>query len=168
MQLEIIKTDISHARDMGYVHAQSWQRAYRGIFADDVIDAFTPEKRAEVFAEAMSTRPEEYYLFKADGRPAGIALLHKSHEENAADTDGEIYAIYFHPDFWGAEITHEAFKFCVERLRERGFEKITIWVVEKNIRARKFYEKHGFVFDGAKQQIGPDSPLMQVRYSKKF
>lgn len=166
MQLEVIKATVHFAEDMGYVHAESWQKAYRGIVPDDIVDAFTPEKRGEVFREAIATRPEEYYFFKVNGHPAGIALLHKSHEDNAADTDGEIYAIYVHPDFWGTPVTHEAFQFCVNRLKERGFTRLTIWVLESNIRARKFYEKHGFVFDGAKQQIDLGKSLTEVRYAK--
>lgn len=132
------------------------------------MNSFTPEKRAEVFREALLSRPEEYYLFKVDGVSAGIALLHKSHEENAPDTDGEIYAIYFHPDFWGTSATHKAFRFCISRLKERGFTKINVWVLEDNKRARKCYEKHGFTFDGARQQIELGKPLTEIRYSKKI
>lgn len=168
MKFEAIRAGIDHANDMGYVHAKSWQKAYRGIVADHIADEFTPVKRAEVFREVLVSRPEEYYLFKADGLPAGIALLHKSHEESAVDTDGEIYAVYFHPDFWGTPITHEAFQFCISRLKERGFTKINIWVLEDNKRARKFYEKYGFAFDGARQQIEIGKPLTELRYSKKI
>lgn len=168
MKFKAIKATIHFANDMGYIHAQSWQKAYQGIVPNDIVDAFTPEKRAEVFREAIATRPEEYYFFKVDDRPAGIALLHKNHEENAADTDGEIYAIYFHPDYWGTSATHKAFQFCVDRLKERGFTKITIWVLKDNIRARKFYEKYGFALDDAQQQIDLGIPLTEVRYSKKI
>ncbi|MEA4816953.1 MAG: GNAT family N-acetyltransferase [Lachnospiraceae bacterium] len=166
MEFETIKANIQLAEDMGYVHSKSWQKAYRGIIPDHVVDAFTPEKRTEVFKEAIASRPEEYYLFKANSIPAGIALLHKSHEKNAVDTDGEIYAIYFHPDFWGTDVTHKAFEFCINRLKERGFTKINIWVLEDNKRARKFYEKYGFVFDGSKQQVELGKPLTEIRYSK--
>jgi len=34
-------------------------------------------------------------------------LHNKSHEEKATDNEGEIYAIYFHPDFWGFYISEE-------------------------------------------------------------
>jgi len=34
---------------------------------------------------------------------------------------------------------------AVEELERRGFEKILLWVLEDNGRARRFYEKHGFV-----------------------
>ena len=170
IQLEIIKADTSHAQDMGHVHAKSWQKAYRGIASDDFAGAFTPQKRAEIFAQSISAKPDEdeYYLFKVDGRPAGIALLHKSREKSADGIDGEIYAIYFHPDFWGTGAAHKAFQFCVQRLKDWGCEKIIIWVLEKNTRARRFYEKHGFTSDGITQQVDLGVPLAGVRYSKKL
>ena len=168
--MEIIKADISHAQDLGYVHAKSWRAAYRGIAADDVVDAFTPQKRAEAFEKAIPANPDEqeYYLFKVDGRPAGMALLCKKRDE----ADGEIYAIYFHPDFWGSDATHQAFAFCVRRLKEQGCGRIFIWVLEKNERARRFYEKYGFTLDDTPddgtQQVDFGVPLTGVRYVKKL
>ena len=36
-------------------------------------------------------------------------------------------------------------KRCIEELKRLGFDRILLWVLEDNIRARKFYEKNGFV-----------------------
>lgn len=168
MKFEIIRANEDLADDLGYIHAKSWQKAYRGIVPDEIINTYTPENRAKVFKEAVTTRPEECYLFKCDGRPAGLALLHKSHEDNADENDGEIYAIYFHPDFWGTPATHKALEFCIGRLRERGFTKINIWMLEDNLRARKFYEKHGFAFDGRKKTIDLGKQLVEIRYSRSI
>jgi RimJ/RimL family protein N-acetyltransferase len=166
MKFEAIRATVDLAEVLGRVHSASWQAAYRGIIPLETIDAFTPEKQAGAFREAIVSRPEEYYLFKADGRPAGLASLHKAYAEGSAETEGEVYAIYFHPDYWGTSVTHTAFRFCLNRLEERGFTKIFIWVLEKNARARKFYEKYGFVLDGAAQSIDLGAPLTEVRYSK--
>lgn len=167
MDFQSIKATCEDATNMGFIHSQSWQKAYRGIIPDEIVNNFTAENRAKIFVEAISTRPEEYYLFKVDGKPAGIALLNKSHEENAPDYLGEIYAIYFHPDYWGTSATHKGFEFCIDRLKKLGFSEITIWVLKANARARKFYEKYGFSLDGAEQEIFIGKPLIEVRYSKK-
>lgn len=34
----------------------------------------------------------------------------------------------------------------MEELKQRGFDKVLLWVLEDNHRARKFYEKFGFVY----------------------
>lgn len=35
---------------------------------------------------------------------------------------------------------------CIEELKQCGFSKVLLWVLEDNHRARKFYEKNGFIF----------------------
>jgi RimJ/RimL family protein N-acetyltransferase len=165
MKFQAIRATVDCSNDMGYVHSKSWQAAYRGIIPDGVIDDFTPEKREAIFKEVLPDAPEEYYLFKVNDKPAGIASLHKSHEENMSETDGEIYSIYFHPDFWETPATHKGIQFCLDRLKERGFKRITVWVLKDNVRARNFYEKYGFTLDNVQQTIEIGKPLIEVRYS---
>lgn len=152
MIVEVLRATSKMADDMGYVHAMSWQKAYKDIIPKEILNKFTPENRAIIFKEAIATRPEEFYLFKVENKPAGIALLHKRHEDQAADVDGEIYAFYFHPDYWGHDCTHSAFQYCIDRLIEIGFQTISIWVLEENYRARRFYEKFGFSYDGSQKK----------------
>lgn len=168
MDFKAIKADKKNAADMGWVHSESWQKAYRGIISDEVVDGFTAESRADVFTEAISSRPEEYYLFTVDDNPAGIALLYKSHEDDMPDHVGEVYALYFHPDYWGTPAPHKGIQFCIKRLKQLGFAEIKIWVLKDNIRARKFYEKNGFTLDGKERKITIDKPLSELRYSKKI
>lgn len=166
MNFEVIRATVGHSKVMGYVHSCSWQKAYRDIIPESIINSFTPERRAQVFEQAIKTQPEEYYLFQVDNVPAGIALLYKSHEEIATDDEGEVYAIYFHPDFWGTPATQSGLQFCTNRLKELGYKQAHIWVLAENKRARKFYEKNGFIFDGTTQEIEIGKPLLEIRYSK--
>lgn len=168
MDFQIIKATKENAVDMGFVHSCSWQKTYRGIIEDSIIADFTPEKRAEVFLQVIPNQPEEYYLFKVDGSAAGIASLSKSHEPNAPTHLGEIYSIYFHPRFWGTPATQAGLQFCIDRLKVLGFTQIAIWVLNDNIRAKKFYEKYGFTFDGNTQEIKIGKSLLEVRYSKEL
>ena len=36
----------------------------------------------------------------------------------------------------------------MRQLKEKGYSKIYLWVLEKNERARRFYEKNGFTWNG--------------------
>lgn len=165
MNFEVVAAHKKHAADLGFIHSKSWQKAYAGIIPDYIIADFTPDNRAKVFEQAITARPEEYYMFTVDGSPSGLAILSKSSEEDQPDYIGEIYAIYFHPDYWGTQATVKAFEFCINRLKELGFTQIHIWVLEDNLRARKFYEKFGFVFDGSTKEIVIGKPLKEIRYT---
>jgi RimJ/RimL family protein N-acetyltransferase len=52
------------------------------------------------------------------------------------------------------------------RAQERGFQRLTLWVLRENDQARSFYEALGFRQDGSARidtaLIG--SPLREVRY----
>lgn len=168
MDFQVIRATKEFAFDMGYVHSYSWQEAYAGIIPDEIIRTFTPKNRAKIFLDVLKNPLEEYYLFKVDDRPAGIASLAKSHEKNMPDYIGEIYSIYFHPDFWGTEATQKGFQFCVNRLKDLGFSEITIWVLNDNLRAKRFYERNGFKLDGNSKEIKIGIKLLEVRYSKKI
>ena len=51
-------------------------------------------------------------------------------------------------------------------MKNRGYKKVTLWVLEENFNARKFYEKMGFKHDGTKKEITIGKKLMELRYEK--
>ena len=166
MDLQAVQAEAKDAERLAQIHVCSWKEAYRGIIADEVIAGFASENRSEIFSQAIARNEETYYLFKINGKSAGFASIYKSHEENVPADLGEIYAIYFHPDFWGTAITQYGLDFCIDRLKAMGFTRIAIWVLEGNLRARKFYEKNGFSFDGNATEINLGKLLRELRYSK--
>ena len=54
------------------------------------------------------------------------------------------------------------------RAREKGFSELTLWVLDANQRARKFYEKFEFVLDGSEKEDDrwDDFVISEVRYRK--
>ena len=58
---------------------------------------------------------------------------------------------------------------AVEELHKRGFQKVLLWVLEENARARHFYEKHGFVCSGdaREDEIG-GKIVREARYIHSF
>jgi ribosomal protein S18 acetylase RimI-like enzyme len=54
----------------------------------------------------------------------------------------------------------------INELRSRGYSKISLWVLEENMNARRFYEKSGFVHDGTVKEINIGKPLNEYRYVK--
>ncbi len=101
----------------------------------------------------MSENTEEFYLFRVNGRAAGMAVLSQDRDKDAPIDCGEICAIYFLPEYWGQGYEWAAMDFCVKRLMEKGFKSIVLWVLEKNESARRFYNKYGFSENGRKKEI---------------
>lgn len=165
MRVEAVRVTLDMAEELSYVQAMSWQQAYKGIVPDDFLAAFTPERRAESFRKAFPTRAEEFYLFRADGKAVGMAILGKARDEDLTDKTGEIHAFYFLPEVWGKGYAAQAMSFCFARLKELGYRQVVLWVLEENPRACRFYEKTGFTFDGLRKEILLGKSLLEIRYS---
>jgi len=75
-------------------------------------------------------------------------------------------ALNVHPTAWRRGVGTELLQAVLERLRLLRFTAATLWVLEKNSRARAFYEAAGFTKEGAERTetdlIG--SPLHEIRY----
>jgi ribosomal protein S18 acetylase RimI-like enzyme len=81
---------------------------------------------------------------------------------------GELYAIYVDPDDWSRGAGRALIARAEERLAE-DYGVATLWVLEGNPRARRFYEAAGWQVDGARQAVERlgASPA-EVRYRKRL
>ena len=61
----------------------------------------------------------------------------------------------------------EIMNWIKEEIKSRGYDKISLWVLEENNRARSFYEKMGFVTDGEIKPSGL-ADTQEARYVCKF
>lgn len=66
---------------------------------------------------------------------------------------GEVVAIYLLPEIWGSGQGRELLRYWLGKLKKKVVKNICLWVLEDNIRARKFYEKNGFQLSGNKCEI---------------
>jgi len=154
------------AKALGRVHSSSWRVAYKGIIPGEVLEKITPEKREEYFTEALKDKLGETAVIKTDNTICGFVTLGRCRDEDLAIEYGEIWGIYLSPDHWNTGMGSILFDWAIRELTDRGFKKVSLWVLEANWRARKFYEKHGFKFDGTIKQLNIGRKLNEVRYTK--
>jgi GNAT superfamily N-acetyltransferase len=155
--------DADHVTD---VNLASWEAAYRGLIDDAALDGIKRDRTAEEWRSYIeSTNDEELRLWvlSDDDRVIGYARTGPSREPDAnASTAAEVYGLYTHPEVWGDGAGQLLLRHAVTDFRERGYATVTLWVVEANGRARRFYEKLGW-----SAEPGPEKPWFgapQVRY----
>jgi GNAT superfamily N-acetyltransferase len=69
-------------------------------------------------------------------------------------------ALYVRPEAWGTGVAVRLHDRAVEALREAGVERARLWVLEGNVRARRFYERRGWVEDGTTREVPfPPNPI---------
>ena len=81
---------------------------------------------------------------------------------------GEIISFYTHPDHRGKGYGGLLFDEAVRRLKEDGFPSAFVFVLRENGGGRRFYESHGFRWDGTHADIPfpPDAICVDLRYTK--
>ena len=144
----------------GYVHCISWQEAYRGIVCDRYLDSMTVEAttaRARQF-------PENTLVAKDKEKVVGFAVFGPSRDEDLMDA-GEVIAIYVLSEYYDRKIGYGLMNEAISRLKE--YNTIFVWVLEKNERAIRFYQRYGFEFDGCKKEWNLGTPVSIVRMIKK-
>lgn len=132
------------------VHVRSWQVAYRGQLGDEYLDGLSAEERVPRTRESLARPRAGWRTWVVDEPPVtGFCTTGPGEDPDAATGVAEVYAIYLSPGSYGKGIGRELFAYAVDDLRKRGFRVATLWVLETNEHARRFYEKAGWELDGA-------------------
>jgi GNAT superfamily N-acetyltransferase len=158
---------VDDADAVALVHIHGWQWGYRGLLPGEYLDGLSAERRAEQWRswllEPGRTRTR---LAEENGACVGFAVSGPSRDPGADDDTGEVYAIYVEEDVAGTGVGTELLGSAVVWLTERGFARATLWVLEGNARARRFYEREGWTLDGAaKSDPREDFTMDEVRYA---
>ncbi len=152
----------SDAAELGRIHVEAWQRAYRGVFSDDFLDGLDPEARADWFSRAIGSGAR-ILVSEEDDRVAGFCMF------GAADVEGwaEVYAIYVAPDLWGGGHGTRLLRGAEHALASMAHDRVLLWVVDSNRGARAFYERRGWTLARPVrlEEIGGVSVTL-VRYEK--
>lgn len=104
-----------------------------------------------------------------NGDVVGFAFTTASRDDDGDDGTGEVVAIYAHPDAIGTGAGRELMAAAVAGLRTAGFRSATLWVLDSNTRARRFYERAGFRPDGAsKTEDYAGATITELRYRRQL
>jgi GNAT superfamily N-acetyltransferase len=145
------------------VHVRAWLAAYRGLVDDDYLDNLRAEDRAAVhsFGASGPDAPETLLAVEGEGI-LGFVAFGPSRDTDTPDA-GEIFALYIDPSRWGSGVGRLLMRKARERLRQRGHTEGTLWVLEGNEQAERFYRAEGWERDGAEREENPYGPLVTVR-----
>ena len=135
-QVIIRKAAQEDAFEIARICVEDWQKAYRGIIADDHLDAMSAEKRYE----RELKRIDKYTVAADDKEILGFAWNERTDDEAA---DCEIVALYVKYEKRGSGIGKMLFRHSADAFRSAGRKRMIVWCLKENHEARKFYEKMG-------------------------
>jgi ribosomal protein S18 acetylase RimI-like enzyme len=139
--LPLRRATSADASAIASVHIESWQSAYRGLLPAAFLDGLDIEKRASLYC---FDGPEDPVMWIAvDGAVVGFVAVSACRDADANGL-GEIQALYVAPASWRSGAGTLLLSKGESVLVEMGFVEASLWVLEANERARRFYEAVGW------------------------
>lgn len=161
--MEIRRAELDDAMAIATVHVRSWQAAYPGQIPQGYLDSLRPEDRVEGWQQVLSATdwPREGVFLLVDTQATSapatsdpLSVLGFSHICPTRDDDfdptttGEITSIYLASKTWGTGNGALLMKATLDEMRSAGYVTATLWALDTNARARRFYEIGGWKADG--------------------
>ena len=153
---------------IGEVEVETWRVAYAGLLPDETIAAFDAEPRKQMWREGLSREHKPgtaIFAAEDDGKVVGFTWVGACRDEAAS---AELYAIYLHPASWGTGAGRLLLERAEESMRESGFDRALLWMLDGNERGARFYRAAGWVEDGSKVAEFAGVETVQVRYRKRL
>jgi GNAT superfamily N-acetyltransferase len=143
----------------------AWREGFRGIVPEE-IDPRSAWRPARI-AERLAGRVDDDSTILAaeiEGEVRGLVLLGPSRDRGAGVREGEIVALYVHPDHWRAGVGRALVVEALNVLADRGHVEAIVWTLAASPRNLAFYEALGFRRDGGTQRRPSFGSPLEVRF----
>lgn len=167
--LVVRRAEPGDARSLAEVHVASWKAAFPGLLPQDYLDALRPEDRLAQWEQDLAgDRWPAVLVAEEEGGIVGFVAVAPSEDPDAGPGRvGELRTIYLRPESWGHGHGEVLLRAAMGELAAGGFHRATLWVLNSNSRARRFYERHGWSADGAtKEHDWQAFVATDVRYAR--
>lgn len=154
-------------KDIAEIHVKSWQAVYKGLIPQSYLNNLSISKREKSWQNILTNCQTHTIVQEIDNLVVGFANFGQTRDRDKdSKISGEITSIYLNPEYWRKGLGTELVEFIFKDMKHRKFTKITLWVLDTNQIARKFYEKMGFQPDGeTKVDVRENFELREIRYS---
>jgi ribosomal protein S18 acetylase RimI-like enzyme len=166
------------------MRAESWRMAYAEVLPEAMLAELTTPAAIAREGEWRSAHSMDGVLIAeepdaSDGGPTGLAGFAAFGPERGADDDpypshsdppehgrAELYAIYVVPRRWSTGTGRSLMENVLALAAVSGYTDISLWVLEANARARRFYELAGFGPTGESIVLGRLGGVTEIRYRR--
>lgn len=151
--MTVRNAELDDMKQLGHIMSVSFRTAFDKFVTQQTMDACAQEENCIALLEGIFREGKVHFLI---GENSGMLAWRNT--EDAA----EIIAIHTLPESWGSGL---GAAMLTEAMDQIGNQPVFLWAFEENVRARRFYEKHGFRWDGT-QRVSEFDGAIEVRYVK--
>ena len=152
------------ARTIAVIQVEASRAAYGMHFPSSYFDGFTVANRTSAWSKMIANQSEREQIIvgEEERNVCGYAQFGRSRDLGAPRNVGELYSLYVAPQHWRRGFGKVLLAASLQGLAHMQFDTATLWVLAANRPARAFYERFGWVADGAEKAA--QSQMMEVRY----
>ena len=164
--LELRDGSVDDAEAIEAVHFSAREAVYEGRVEEWPPPGLVRAGRIARWREWLGDPEIDCIVGWSNGDVVGFCTVRGSQDEDADPRlVAEMPTLYVSPKYWHSGFGRSLCHAGVERAAERGYRKLTLWVLEMNRQAREFYDAFGFRPDDAtKIDEGTRERLVAMRY----
>ncbi|MFJ4833025.1 GNAT family N-acetyltransferase [Streptomyces sp. NPDC088747] len=148
------------------IRIRGWRSAYAGLMPQPYLDGLDVAADAARRAERFGAPGVVNLVAELGGEVVGWACHGPCRDDDARAGDVELYAVYVDPDRIGTGVGRALLRESAGRSAAAGYDRMLLWVLERNTRARRFYERAGLTPDGTEEPFDADGvSVPEVRYA---
>jgi GNAT superfamily N-acetyltransferase len=141
--LRIAAASYDDLPEVAQIHVASWKHAYIGQVPQPYLDSLDVTRRLWGWQAQFPNRDVSGLLVaRLDGAAAGFVCFGPARDQDRQDW-GEIYAVYVLKEHWGRGIGHTLYRNAYAGLRDKGFKRAYLWVLDTNHHAIAAYQRWG-------------------------
>ena len=145
----------------------SQRNLYSGLVAQSFLDSLSVQDSASSWETIISDNNNTTIILEELGKPIGALSCGPCRDDDLnSQVTGEIWSIYVDPSYQRKGYGTSLFEEARQALRKAGYNELSIWVLDTDLRARGFLESLGLTCDGAARfdDYYGDGIVTKVRY----
>ena len=170
----------SDASSIAGLHVRSFQSAYSGLIPENRLRTLDVSARSGIWASRIAGAHDlARYILIAEVTERLVGFIYYGPSPDADDDPtevGHVFSIHVDPAVTARGTGTNLIGHAVTSMARTGFMEATLWVVEANPAARRFYRRLGWRLDGARRrehlglegEPGPEFDVDTVRYRLHF
>lgn len=153
--MNVRNAEFADMKQLGHIMSVSFQTAFADFITRQTLSCCAQEDNCVALLEGIYREGKMHFLI---GEDSGMLCWQET------ESGAEIAAIHSLPESWGTGLGHAM---LTEALKQIGDRPVFLWAFQENKRARRFYEKHGFRWDGS-ERVSEFDGALEVRYIKEI
>lgn len=164
MTVEIRSALLEDINQIAQIHVDSWGVAFEGLMPQGYISSYNPDVRRKEWNSIIQTESECVIVAERDQQVVGFL----SYYINPTHSDViELSKLYLSPYLYRQGVGTQLMNAFNQVVKAEAIKRISLYVLDSNQSAMKFYQKLGFVETGEFEKTEYDGEtIIDIRLMK--